>query len=259
MKDVNNGWEFTPKVQLCVLNHGSKDVINRPEVDFPLPRAQTKRLFLDGDDKSMSWDAPAPEPSKLTMDAAKGNAVFTYTFPERTELTGYFALKLFVSLTGNDDADLFVKWDKFSADNQELGHLNIDTGYMAENPELERKKAMAPQMPAHAIFVSGGGFGRLRLSHRELAANATEQDPRYTQRSLQKVPEGEVVEAWVELRPYGIIFEKGQKIKLEIAGYNMTGELPFFPKMPTINKGEVTFHTGGEYDSQLIVPYVPEQ
>ena len=31
MKDIPTGWEFTPKVRLCVLNPGNKDVVNRPE------------------------------------------------------------------------------------------------------------------------------------------------------------------------------------------------------------------------------------
>ena len=35
LKDIDNGWEQTPKVRLSILDPGGTDIINRPEREFP--------------------------------------------------------------------------------------------------------------------------------------------------------------------------------------------------------------------------------
>lgn len=257
LKGVNNDWEFTPKARLCILNPGGQDIINRPEADFPLARQQTKLLHLDAASKTLSWDIPVSSESSIHLDSKTEEVLFTYTFPKRTELTGYFALNLYIEAPGAEDADIFCVWDKLSAEGTVLKHLDIDPGYLQEDPEAERQKVLGnPHLPFGPLFLSRGSHGRLRASHRELSDQATLHDPRYTHRTSQPLMEGEIVKLQIEMRPFGVIFEAGQSLQLTIAGHNVLGELPFLPPMPTVNKGDIVIYTGGKYDSALVVPLV---
>src|SRR5262245_41845718 len=120
MKDISNGWEYTPKVRLSILNPGHKDIVNRPEDEFPLARQQSKALFLDAASSTMSMDKPVQQEAKIEFDVVAGRNSFTYTFPARTELTGYFKLKLWVESVGNDDIDLFTVFSKLDANGKLL-------------------------------------------------------------------------------------------------------------------------------------------
>ena len=97
------------------------------------------------------------------------------------------------------------------------------------------------------------------MSHRQLAPDATLSNPTYphTKESLQLLSPGEIAEVDIELRPYGIVFEQGETLTVEITGYSAVLELPWLPKMKTINKGDIKLHTGGEYPSCLTVPVIP--
>jgi hypothetical protein len=94
MKDVSNGWEFTPKVRLSILNPGGKGIVNQPEADFPLQRKVSRRLYLNTGKSSMVFKQPVTEVSKNAFDVTFEVAELIHTFEKRTELTGYFSLKL---------------------------------------------------------------------------------------------------------------------------------------------------------------------
>ncbi|KAK7423486.1 hypothetical protein QQX98_000943 [Neonectria punicea] len=257
LKDDNNGWEFTPKVRLCILNHGGKDIINRPETDFPLSRQQTKTLYLDALSGSLKWDVPAPSDSSVRFDAQTGSAEFIYVFHRRVELTGYFTLELYVEAIGTNDVDIFCAMNKLSPDGTVLRHLDIDPGYLQDDPEAEQSKLLDnPNMHLAGIFFSEGPHGRLRASHRELSEESTLHDPRYTQRASQPLGHGEIVKLCIEMRPFGIIFEAGQSLRLTISGRPVHPELPSLPPPETINEREIVIHTGGRYQSALIVPFI---
>lgn len=260
MKDVNNGWEFTPRVRLCILNAGGKDIVNRPEIQFPLAREQPTKLYLDASTQSMIWGSTTTTAieSSLEMDAKTGRVLFDFTFTERVELTGYWATRLWIEAIGNDDADIFCQWHKVDGESNEiLEHLNVDVGYLQPHPEIEREKAEEEQFRKAPMFWSSGGFGRLRASHRDLAADSTLSNPIHHHRNKKMLKPGEVVALDVELRPHGVIFEAGQKLRLEVTSCNATPELPFLPEVKTINKGRIVLHTGGKFDSFLVVPYIP--
>src|SRR5512136_608213 len=55
LKDINNGWELTPRVRLEVMDAYEYDFqTDRPEKEFPLARTQYKKLYLDASNASMS-------------------------------------------------------------------------------------------------------------------------------------------------------------------------------------------------------------
>ena len=135
IKDVSNGWEFTPKVRLSILNPGFKDIVNRPEADFPLQRQVSRKLYLDAGTSSLVLEKPVTEVSKVAFDATTGVAEFTYTFDKRIELTGYFSLKLWVESIGNDDIDPFVKFSKKDSDGTLLETRCVNVTYVQDDPE----------------------------------------------------------------------------------------------------------------------------
>lgn len=267
MKDIKNDWIYTPPVRLCILNPGNEDIINRPENSFPLIRQRSIKMQLDGSNNSLSWNtAPSSEHHTLTIASQEEAARFSHTFKRRTELTGFFALKLFVSSPSDaEDIDIFANISKFSPTGERLEVLCIDVGYLQKDPEAARKELM----DLHAAgdrhvdtFFADGPHGRLRVSHRELDEKTTSPHwPRYTHSNYQPLKPGEIVPIEIELWPCGMIWEAGETLQLSVAGFNLRPEgLPRLPPVKTLNEvgSKIAIHTGGEYDSYLLVPYIPD-
>ena len=59
LKDVDNGWEHTPRVRMSVLDPGHQDIVYRDEVQFPLDRQQFKKLYLDCANEALVETKPA--------------------------------------------------------------------------------------------------------------------------------------------------------------------------------------------------------
>jgi predicted acyl esterase len=263
MKDVSNGWGFTPKVRLSIFNPGGKDMVNRPEADFPLQRQVSRKLYLDAGTSSLVLEKPVTEVSKIAFDATTGVAEFTHTFDKRTELTGYFSLKLWVESIENDDIDLFVKFFKKDSDGTLLETRCVDVMYLQDDPDAEGAKALEMHRSGNKhvdVFFAEGATGRLQLSHRELdKEKSTPHQPAYPHAREQKLKAGEIVPVEIELWPHGMIWEAGQKITLSVAGHNLRPEIIWMtPPVKTLNKGEIVIHTGGQFDSHLLVPFIPD-
>jgi uncharacterized protein len=127
LKGVRNGWEFTPKVRVSVLDPGGKDVVNRPEEDWPLPQTSYEKLYLDGGTMTLSPAPPADQAAvRYQSDDKAGKAVFTYRFTEDTELIGYPKMHLWVEADGADEMDLFVYLTKLDENGNELLAKVID-------------------------------------------------------------------------------------------------------------------------------------
>ncbi|KAF3025117.1 hypothetical protein E8E14_014636 [Neopestalotiopsis sp. 37M] len=269
MKDESSGWEFTPKVRLSVLNPGHQDIVNRPSTNFPLEAQVSVSMFLDATNGLLSWGGSTPaSPSSVTISATDGIVTFTHTFSEQTELTGFFSLKLFVSSpNGAEDIDLFCKTSKLDENNGLLESCCIDVGYLADDPQQERKKLQTMQRnkdpSIDSVWFAEGTTGRLRVSHRQLdESKSSPHWPRYTHTTYQPLQSGEIVEVSIELWPLGMIWEAGEKLQLSIAGFNLRPEgLPMLPPCPTLNASgsEIKIHTGGQFTSHLLVPFIPSQ
>ena len=75
-----------------------------------------------------------------------------------------------------------------------------------------------------------------------------------------KIPPGEIVPVDIEVLPTSVVFEKGEMLRLVVHG----SDIYFYPSeghtdghLDTVNKGNHTIHTGGKYDSFLLVPVIP--
>ena len=105
-----------------------------------------------------------------------------------------------------------------------------------------------------------GAYGWLRLSHRKLdPTRSTPYWPFHTHDELQKVKPGEIVPVEIEIWPASIVFHKGDRLILEMGSKDDPKIVPFTHTEPgdRIQTGINSIHTGGQYDSHLLLPVIP--
>jgi predicted acyl esterase len=190
---------------------------------------------LDASSGTLSPQAAKGE-SQARYASETGQANFVLKFDRDTELTGYLKLRLWVEAEGADDLDLFVYVKK-----------------------LDRKGEFLP------AFVMGhphpGAQGWLRVSHRELdPARSTPSEPFLTHRREQLLRPKEIVPVEIGIWPTNMLWHAGQELRVVVAGHYMeTRGADWWEgfKYEELGKGDTVIHTGGKYDSHLLVPSIP--
>ncbi len=238
LKDIPNEVDDWPKVRLEV-REGVDVGEEREEREWPLARTEYTPFYLDASTGSLSVDLVG-ESSAAAYDATSGHAAFSHTFAEDTELTGYFKLKLWVEAEGADDMDLFAAVQKFDA-----------VGALVNFYYITRFKF------GHAAH------GWLRVSHRELdPAKSKPYQPFHPHQREVLLKPGEIVPVEIEVWPSSTLFRAGEQIRVVVMGRD-----PFPPTDEpgvgialhpvTRNAGRHIIHTGGQYDSHILVPMIP--
>ena len=236
LKDIRNGWEFTPRVRLDVMDGYEFDYARkREENEFPIKRTEYKKLYLNAANATMN-DAPVAGKAQVSYNPETESVVFDYKFEEDTEITGYMKLRLYCECQGHDDMDLFV-WVK---------KLGLDGNYL----------------PIHCMKEAyRGAWGYCRVSHRELDERiSTDFQPIQSHKRALKLSPGEIVPVDVEIWPHSRMFHKGESLRVEITGRFVRTEWYEDAKMGFITdngEGIHVLHTGDEYESFLQIPVVP--
>ena len=271
LKGIDNGWEQTPRVRLSVLNPGGTDIVGRTEEEFPLARTQYRKLYLSAADSTLCTTLPDQQAvSEYQSDSVRHEVTYRYRMEKPTELTGYMKLHLWVSAPDHDDMDLAVRVEKLSRDGRPL-----------------------PDRTGNIIAATG----LMRVSMRQLdEARSTEAEPYYTFTTEQKLKPGEIVPVEIEIWPMGLYFNEGEMLQLTVGAYQpANAAIPFgsasisvpregytfMPGQPvdmitvggnatqcadptevvvspaTHNAGRHRIYTGGQYDSYLYVPEIP--
>lgn len=271
LKGIDNGWEQTPRVRLSVLNPGGTDIVGRTEEEFPLARTQYRKLYLSAADSTLCTTLPDQQAvSEYQSDSVRHEVTYRYRMEKPTELTGYMKLHLWVSAPDHDDMDLAVRVEKLLRDGQPL-----------------------PDRTGNIIAATG----LMRVSMRQLdEARSTEAEPYYTFTTEQKLKPGEIVPVEIEIWPMGLYFNEGEMLQLTVGAYQpANAAIPFgsasisvpregytfMPGQPvdmitvggnatqcadptdvvvspaTHNAGRHRIYTGGQYDSYLYVPEIP--
>jgi predicted acyl esterase len=232
LKGIRNGWESTPRVRLAVMDAYDFDYqVSRPENEFPLARTEYRKLYVDAANRALC-EGPVSRESQIHYDANLGKATFDISFEKETELIGYMKLHLWVEADGNDDMDLFVAIQKLDKNGKWL------PTYILGKPH--------PGTP-----------GKLRVSLRETdPATSTEFQPMYPYNNPQKLKPGEIVPIDIELWPSSRIWHPGEQLRVEVMGHYE--RIDWFEPFAwnTNNKGNHVIHSGGKYDSYLLVPYI---
>jgi uncharacterized protein len=233
------GW---PRVRYEVREHAYAGA-RKPAADWPLPGTEYERLFLDAaSGRLRSPEAPAAE-AIVTYDSerrgrGRGRAVFDLRFDTATEIVGNASLRVWMSAPDADDMDVFVALQKLDRYGDLVG------------------------FPYYAVFEEGPvALGWLRASHRELdQRRSTPWQPVLAHRGEQKPARGQIVPLDIEVLPSGTRFDPGDSLRLVIQGrdiYRQPRPLTQTFHDESVNHGPHVIHTGGRFDSHLLVPRVP--
>lgn len=233
LKGIRNGWESTPRVRLAVMDAYDFDYqTSRAENEFPLARTEYTKLYIDAAHHALR-ENPVSTESQCYYDGNIGKATFDITFEKETELTGYMKLHLWVEVDGNDEMDLFVAIQKLDNDGKWL--------------------------PTNVLGKPHPGTpGKLRVSLRETdPVKSTEFQPFHPYNNPQKLAAGEIVAVDIEIWPSSRIWHPGEQLRVEIMGHYE--RIDWFEPFAwnTNNKGNHLIHSGGKYDSYLLVPVIP--
>lgn len=246
---VDNGIGRWPKVAIEVRDRYYAGKV-RSEAEWPLERTRYRKLFLDARDGTLKT-SPVRSLSQARYDAwgdetrcpaayRDERSQFDYVFAEETELTGHMKLRLWVEAVGADDMDLFIAVQKF-----------------------DRKGKYVPFAAFSAQEDGPVALGWLRVSHRELdKKRSTAHQPWLLHQRALKLKPGVPVPVEIEIWPSGTRFAKGERLRLVVQGsdiYKYAHWIVRAGHLKTINAGTHVIHTGGKYDSHLLVPVVPKK
>jgi len=235
LKGVKNEVPNWPKVRLEVRDAFYEGTF-RAEKEFPLTRTDYQKFYLNAASKSLGI-APVSAESKSTYDPRDDNqqAYFDVVFEKQTELTGYMKLHLWVSPIASDDMDIFVGVEKYNLKGDRVGFAFSDTH-----------------------DDGSAALGWLRVSHRELDTNqSTPEQPYYLHRRELRLAEGVPVPVEIEIWASSTRWLAGEKLRLIVQGGDMQKNPPTRQRhVSARNKGQHVIHTGGQYDSYLLVPVI---
>ena len=252
LKNVDNGWDHEPQVQLRLRRPFSSEFELRKESEWPLRSTHWKKAYLAASDNSLSWDVPT-EQSAAAFEAMGEPVTFVSPPLEReTEITGPLMASVFLS-SSTRDADIFLTLQAFSPDGK----------------EVEFQGSMEPHTPL--------AQGWLRASHRKLDNNLSQPfRPYHTHDELWPLEVGKVYELCVEIWPTCIILPSGFRLSLQVSGRDFerpeVGEIPSRDwvakgsgpflhnheedRPSDVFAGKTMIYTGGSTGSFLLLPII---
>ena len=209
---------------------------------WPLPGTSWEPLFLDAGTGSLRWDPPAGAGS-VSYDSeqagrGRGRATFDLRFETATELVGNARLRIWMSAPETGDLDVFVALQKLDRYGDLVG------------------------FPYYAVFTDGPvALGWIRASHRELdEGRSTPSQPVLAHQRELKPRRGEIVPLDIEILPSGTRFGPGETLRLVISGkdiYRQPRPLVQAFHDDSVNRGPHVIHSGGRFDSHLLIPRAP--
>jgi predicted acyl esterase len=239
LRGVDTGITREPPVRLAIRSDGER-YRWRYENEWPIARTQWTEWHLDASGGRLAPTRPSAtgsvrydaDPAAPTTHASFATAAFEHD----TEVTGPVALRLWIS-SSSDDADLFAVVRKLGRDGREVTFPG-------------------PMPGGSPIAVA---YGWLRASHRKLdPSRSTPWRPFHSHDELQKLEPGAVVCVDVEIWPTSVVVERGERLVLEVGAKD--DPQSFFQHddpRDRIQTGAITIHTGGSFDSRLLLPIVP--
>ena len=233
LKQLENGAENDAPVRLAV--RVGDGIAWRDETEWPIARTQWRRLHLDADTGSLTFEAPATA-STASYSAADGVQEFVFAADEEVEFTGPVAARLWVSTTGHD-VDVFLHFHVIELD----GAIRVGIG---------------PQ--GHPIPLA---MGWLRASHRELdVEKSLPYRPIHLHATASRLVAGEPVALDIEMWPTSITLAAGERLVMRVRASD--DELGVISHNDPKDRGKLrafttTLHTGGRFDSSVLVPVIP--
>jgi len=161
-----------------------------------------------------------------------------------------------MSCKEHNDLDVYVMLRKLSDSGEEMEQSNIPLHELP--PEVKTAKDVYNVTTCTYL----GPTGMLRASHRKTDPDkSTEYLPFHPHKEAEYPEKGEIVELNIGIWPSGIVFEKGEGLRVNISGRDMRlpeWDNPHVANMePMFNRGFHSVHLGGKYaESHLIIPKI---
>ena len=248
LKDMDTGWETTPRVRYAVHDFHGGDRVNVAADAFPPKGTASTKFYLDGRTRTLSKIALTDDVPAAYDVAANPNAVsFITRFEQETVMVGYPKAHLWVEARGADDMDLFVLIQKLDAYGTPLQQFTVPN-----------QSARCHDVTDHgtSILRYKGSDGRLRVSARHLDDKlSTEDIPAHSFDRVKKLSPGEIVDIEIELLPIGWAFQRGEQLRFVISSRNLLGTMmPGMREYTGANSGQHVIHAGGLHASYLQLP-----
>ena len=257
LKGIDTGIMDEPPVKIEIRTGGSTARYPfRFENEWPLARTQWTKMFLriDRDSPNTSEAAegalvaePSKSSGKISYSAGPGHyrpvagrsGVSFETSPmgADTEITGPLVLNVWVSSSA-EDMDIYVTLRNIDPQGKDV----CEVGQRGESVACVTK-------------------GWLRVSHRKLdEQRSLPYRPYHAHDERQWLTPGEMVECRVEIWPTSMVFRKGHKLRLDITPRDGVGSGHFTHYYADYNAGATnTIHSGGDMQSYLLLPVIPEK
>ncbi|CAI7599822.1 unnamed protein product [Penicillium pancosmium] len=259
LKNIENGWEETPKARVSILTYGNRfepgPMWDVPFADYPIPSTEYCELYLQ--DSGKLGTSPQAYEGFVAHQSDSYQAKpseFVLTFDKSTTLTGHSKAELWMSCKDKDDMDVYVSIRKLGKSGEVLEHVNVPWESLPEGVNTQHDVPMAQTVKYT------GPTGILRASHRaQVPERSTPMIPFHPHDKEEKVPLGEVVKLEISLWPMGIHFEVGESLLFRVQGFiDTSSDFPSHidKKLDNLNEGRHTIHFGGKYDSKVIVPVI---
>jgi putative CocE/NonD family hydrolase len=254
LKGIDTGTMDEPPVKLEIRTGGStKPYKFRFENEWPLARTEWTKFYLRID-RAASEDAKAVEgalvvappkkaakvsypqsPASRPAKTPRGVSFETPPMKVDTEITGPVVLNLWVSSTVKD-LDICATIRNIGPDGKDL----FEVGQQGEPLQCVTK-------------------GWLRASHRKLdPEKSLPYRPYHAHNERWWLTRGEIVECRVEIWPTCMVFRKGHRLRLDISPMDGVGTQHFTHFHADYNQGGTgTIHSGGKYESYLLLPVIP--
>ncbi|KAH8430251.1 CocE/NonD family hydrolase [Aspergillus melleus] len=261
-KNLQNGWQKTPRVRVSLLPYNQPPIENKPFSAYPVPQTVYQKLYLtEGGELS-----PQP-PSFASVLSYASDFVptqpdhnpeelhFHYQFQKPTWLLGYSKVVLHVSASIPQDMDVFVQLRKMDRSGAILQHMNVPVEQLS--PPKTR-----PEEVSNSCFLKYlGPTGALRATHAGTKISSADPNawPEYRHDKKEAVVAADEVRRLdVPIWPAGMVFQPGESLVLKVAGHYMSMmEFEFLnDHLGLPNKGRHTLHLGQDDCSHLVVPLV---
>lgn len=234
LKGVENGWSSEAAVRLAISDGGAEPAEVVPESAWPPNDVVEQTLRLDAASGALLLESKPATHGTAVFDTRRGTAAFAWTLPADVDVIGPMALHVFVELDGADDVFLFANVRKFSSGRE----VTFEGSYGFSGDSASK--------------------GWQRAAHRELDRTlSTARQPVHVHERLEPLRPGEIVHVQIALLPHATRFRPGDVLRVDIRGRWPVPRDPFRGQFPAgyqrSPKASCTLHTGGAFDSYLLV------
>lgn len=251
LKGMDTGLTRMPKIKFA-MPLGGKEYRWMFADEYPFKNTKWTKWYLDADSLYLLESQPSkeskrtyegstnyvlptpPEPFNQNAENPKRLIFKTKPFKDKVMLAGPIKLRVFAA-SSRDDTDIFVTLRDIAPDGKEVVNCGA---YTLDYPITQ-------------------GVLRASLRHTD-ESRSTEYKPCYTFDRVEKLIPGEVYPIDIELADSAMTIEKGNSIVLEVGSMDQSGCGIFLHYKDRIWGADITLYTGGQYESYLILPIMPE-